>query len=324
LGRYEQAIETGERAYTIAGEVGDARLKAIAGMELGWQHMRAGNFHRAEALFNQVVAELDSSAASRGLPDQEWMRRFSLEGLVETLTFLGRYGEAVDLGEEAVRMAHDLGHAAPIAATLFRLGRAHASLGNVTTAIDLGNRSLTISRERNVLSTLQYALACLGMSYTLAGRSEEAVARLEEAVAAGESQKSLDAFTVAMLGHAYLSAGRQDDAHRSAHHALSMSRKTRPSIEAIALHLLGEIATRRSPSAIDVAAQHFRRALALATTLGMRPLAAHCHLSLGKLYRLTGKQDQAQQNLTTATTMYREMDMTYWLEQAEAELKACT
>jgi hypothetical protein len=53
----------------------------------------------------------------------------------------------------------------------------------------------------------------------------------------------------------------------------------------------------------------------------MRPLIAHCHLGLGKLYRRTGKHEQAQEHLTTATTMYREMGMTYWLEKAEAELR---
>ena len=55
--------------------------------------------------------------------------------------------------------------------------------------------------------------------------------------------------------------------------------------------------------------------------LGMRPLVAHCHLGLGKLYRRTGKPEQAQEHLTTATTMYREMGMTYWLEKAEAEMR---
>jgi hypothetical protein len=47
---------------------------------------------------------------------------------------------------------------------------------------------------------------------------------------------------------------------------------------------------------------------------------AHCHLGLGKLYRRTGKREQAQEHLATATMMYREMDMRFWLEQAEAEL----
>jgi hypothetical protein len=35
----------------------------------------------------------------------------------------------------------------------------------------------------------------------------------------------------------------------------------------------------------------------------------------------TGKHEQAQEHLTIATTMYREMGMTYWFEQAEAELR---
>ena len=52
----------------------------------------------------------------------------------------------------------------------------------------------------------------------------------------------------------------------------------------------------------------------------MRPLVAHCHLGLGKLYSRTGKGEQARGHLATATTMYREMDMRFWLEQAEAEM----
>ena len=51
----------------------------------------------------------------------------------------------------------------------------------------------------------------------------------------------------------------------------------------------------------------------------MRPLVAHCHLGLGKLYRRTGKPERAREHLTAATTMYREMDMGFWLEQGEAE-----
>ena len=52
----------------------------------------------------------------------------------------------------------------------------------------------------------------------------------------------------------------------------------------------------------------------------MRPLVAHCHLGLGTLYRRTGDAAKAQEHLTTATTMYREMGMTFWLEKADAEL----
>jgi hypothetical protein len=65
--------------------------------------------------------------------------------------------------------------------------------------------------------------------------------------------------------------------------------------------------------------RYYREALALAEPRGMRPLVAHCHLGLGKLSRRTGKREQAQEHLSTATTMYREMDMRFWLETAEKE-----
>ena len=61
--------------------------------------------------------------------------------------------------------------------------------------------------------------------------------------------------------------------------------------------------------------------MALAEELGMRPLVAHCHAALGKLYRRTDKPEQANEHLTTATTMYREMGMTFWLEKIETEQK---
>jgi hypothetical protein len=37
---------------------------------------------------------------------------------------------------------------------------------------------------------------------------------------------------------------------------------------------------------------------------GLRPLIAHCHLGLGKLYRRTDKGEQAQECLNLATKMY--------------------
>ncbi len=51
----------------------------------------------------------------------------------------------------------------------------------------------------------------------------------------------------------------------------------------------------------------------------MRPLIVHCHLGLAKLCRRTGQREQAQERLTTATTMCREMDMPFWLDKAEGE-----
>jgi hypothetical protein len=47
---------------------------------------------------------------------------------------------------------------------------------------------------------------------------------------------------------------------------------------------------------------------------------AHCHLDLGQLYHQTGRAEQARAALTTAIDLYRAMDMSFWLPQAEAAL----
>jgi tetratricopeptide (TPR) repeat protein len=87
-----------------------------------------------------------------------------------------------------------------------------------------------------------------------------------------------------------------------------------------AYRLLGEAVARGNPPEAEQAETHYRQALALADELGMRPLVAHCHLSLGTLYATIGQPAQARAALSSAITLYRTMDMTFWLPQAETAL----
>jgi tetratricopeptide (TPR) repeat protein len=218
-------------------------------------------------------------------------------------------------------MAEELGHSAPIARALCCLGYVYCGCGDADRATDVSTRSLALAREHDVRNLIQAASARLGVAYTLGGRATEAVACLEEAVETEQSANRMDAFTLVSLGRAYLSAGRPDDASGRAWEALATCReRSTRNFAASALHLLGDIAAGLEPPAPEHAEQHYRQALGVAEELGMRPLVAHCQLGLGKLYRRMDKQQQAQGHLTAATTMYREMGMTYWLEQAEAEL----
>ena len=58
----------------------------------------------------------------------------------------------------------------------------------------------------------------------------------------------------------------------------------------------------------------------LAEALRMRPIQAHCHLGLGMLYAQLDRQEQAHAELFAAIELYRAMDMTFWLPQAEAAM----
>src|SRR5262249_62358713 len=115
-------------------------------------------------------------------------------------------------------------------------------------------------------------------------------------------------------------SGRIDEAASHARDALALTRRLKArAAEAHALCLTGEIA---SVGAAKDAPGYYLEALALAGELGMRPLVAHCHLGLGKLNRRTSKREQALEHISTATTMYRDMGMQFYLEQAQAVMGA--
>ncbi len=164
----------------------------------------------------------------------------------------------------------------------------------------------------------------LGYAYTLSGRIVDATGLLEWAVAEAAAARLLflHSLQTLWLGEAYLLAGRRDAAIECARRAMdSATERKERGHQAWARRLLGEIASHRDPPQAKAGEDHYTQAMGLATELGMRPLVAHCHLGLGKLYRRTGQREQAAEHLTTATTLYREMDIRFWLAQAEAVSK---
>ena len=167
-----------------------------------------------------------------------------------------------------------------------------------------------------------YIAATLATAYALAGRAAVALPLVAGAVEEFRRRQlhARPALILLCAGMTYLSAGRIDEAASHAREALALTRRLGARGSAAhALCLAGDVG---SAGGAEDAEGYYREALALAGELGMRPLVAHCHLGLGKLYRRTGKREQAREHLTTATTMYREMNMGFWLEQAEAEMGA--
>jgi tetratricopeptide (TPR) repeat protein len=166
------------------------------------------------------------------------------------------------------------------------------------------------------------AAGALGLAYAVTGRLAEAILLLDQAVErAGRVDRRRETQWMAYLSEAYLRAGRSDDAHATVERLLALGRaRGERSTEAKGQHLLGEIAMQCEPLQTEAAGTYYRKALALAEALGMRPLQAHCHRGLGILYGTLGQQEPARRELSMAIEMYRTMAMTFWLPQAEAAL----
>ena len=167
----------------------------------------------------------------------------------------------------------------------------------------------------------------MGAAYALAGRLTEALPLLEQAPerAAAQGLMQDQARRVARLSEALLLSDRLAEAHTLAERALELARVHRErGNQASVLRLLGELHARHAPPQVEQAEAHYRQALSLAEDLGMRPLQAHCQRGLGTLYATTGQREQAYTALAAAMALYRAMDMTFWLPQAEAALAQVT
>jgi tetratricopeptide (TPR) repeat protein len=163
----------------------------------------------------------------------------------------------------------------------------------------------------------------LGAAYTLGGHVADAVPLLTQALEqmTGTEMGGSQVLCNLHLSEAHMLADRLEDAHALAERAVALTPAQQlRGHQAYILRLLGEIAARRDPPESAQAEAHYRQALALADELGMRPLLAHCHLGLGTLYATLGRGDTARTALSTAIALYRAMDMTFWLPEAEVLL----
>jgi tetratricopeptide (TPR) repeat protein len=318
-GDYDEAVRFGQEALSIARTLGDRSVEVVATSFLGWTHAARGEFSEAATLLERNVAlEGDLRYERFGAPAIQ----SALSGaiLADVLSQLGRFDEAIGHAEAAVQTAEAADHPFTLYFGLFDLGLVHRRRGDLPRATRVLERCRDLCRTSQNGVATPVAAATLGAAYALAGRADEALPLVAGAVEDFRRRKihTRPAFILMCAGMTCLLAGRIDEAASYAREALALTRRlgARGS-EAHALCLAGDVA---STGGAGDAEGYYREALALAEPRGMRPIVAHCHLGLGKLYRRTGKREQAQEHLTTATTMYREMGMTYWLEQAEGEV----
>jgi tetratricopeptide (TPR) repeat protein len=326
LGDVDEALEAGTRALKLEERQGDLRLRMLATGQLAFAHFWRGEYECAVQLGIDALARLPAEWVyenfGHSAPASTWNRGL----LVRSLSELGRFGEAAVHGAETLRLAEPTQHAYTVGFAYQSVSLLHLLKGDWTKAYSLNEHAIAVLRTGNVVLLLSNGLAFSALVLAQLGEASEALNRIAESEQRMEHLASQGNILVLnlgchVLGRACLLLGRLTEARNLADRAVGCA-PAQSGVAAHALHLLGDIATHRDRFDAECGEAHYRNALALAEPRGMRPLVAHCHLGLGKLYRRTGDRQQAQEHLTTATTMYREMDMRFWLEQAEAEMGA--
>jgi len=322
-----QARPYAQRARDIGASIADVELTVAADYYLGWAGHAAGDLLDAENILRNCL--MAAVPATWGYwhclskqPRHNVAARWSL---AISLGERGAFREAITQAQEGVQFAEASDDVFSLILAYWGLGHVYNLKGDLSRADAVLERALALSRRWSYLIYSADIGAQLGYVYALSGRASEGLGLIGQACADLESVgvTFLHSLAVAHLGEAYRLADRLEEAHAAAARALNLARERgERGREADVLRLLGDVAAHPERLDVKAADAHYSEALALASELGMRPVAAHCRLGLGRLAAETGGADKAREHLTTAAEMYRDMGMDFWQAQAETVLRS--
>lgn len=316
------AVAFGRKAQGLAQSLGDVPLQVAASLFLGLACFSTLDYRQAEEHFLGVL---------RMLGDELSLEKFFLAGFpgVSARAFLtriyadrGEFERGIVHGEQAIRLADAVDHPYSRGIASWCLADLLVTKGELSRAVGLLEHGLSVARTWNLPFLVAGNSGSLGYAYALLGRTADGPPLLEQALGVFEKMGHRFAQSLFMpqLGEAYMRAGRWADALDLAGRALALARESgQRTGEATALYLLGEASVDENAPA--QAEGYYRQALALAAELGMRPLVARCHHGLGRLYLGSSQPGPARDELAAATTLYRDMDMQFWPDSANAEMR---
>ena len=324
-GEPQRALEYGQRCLEMAEARNDLGLRVTGKFYMCWACEGLGRYREGVEHARDVIGLLE------GPREQE---RFGLSGLPYSgvcavaswcLAELGDFGGARELLRQGERVAVAADHVYSRTTLAICHGYLLLHQGRPADAVAILGPATKTCREKNFAGWLMLGLSPLAYASALLGQTVEAIPLAQEAITAQEKTGAFvnRAYMHMTLARVYLEAGDLERAEASARTGLGFAdQHAERGWRGWNHWVLGEVAARRDPRDPAQAEDQYHQATRVATELGMRPLAAHCHVGLGTLYGRLTRQRKAQEHLTIATTMFRGMDMLFWLEKARATITA--
>jgi DNA-binding SARP family transcriptional activator len=324
LGRTRDAMRMAQRCLELARGIDDPMLELVVRQTVGRAEWEAGAYAEAVARLRQNVGtlalELDRPHPGTLRPVRAAV--ISRYWLVLCLAELGEFDEGSALAEEALQFSERWDHPWSRALSYRIIAAVALRRGDLEGALPAAARSLELCTTNEVPYMFPALASLYGYVLALSGRIGDGVALMEraQAVARETAAESAEPMRRAQLGEGYLLAGRPEAARDLAVEAFELAEERgEQGYAAWARRLLAEIAGVAPSLTPETAEDHYRDALTRANALGMRPLAAHCHLGLGGVYSRAGKRSEATEHLAAAATTFRVLGMRRGLLQAKED-----
>jgi predicted ATPase/class 3 adenylate cyclase len=315
-GETQQAIEYGQRCLTVGRATADLALQGLARQYMGQSYHAQGDYAKAEqTLKENIEASAHDQATTSYVASCGW--------LAFSLADRGAFDAANSYLAEAQRAAETTQHAYSQLIAWTLIGLVWIRRGRLARAVLPLERGLEACRRKHLTVWLPIPLSLLGLAFVRMGHVAEGLRLLEDGVAVSRElgiRAYLSAWLV-NLAEGLLAAGDHARALETARQALDLARECgERGHEAAALQVLGDVTARGATADLRAARGHYEAALGLADELGLHPLAASCHLSLGELDARTGDDAAAAQRRAQAQRISGELGLRAWQQQVEQEV----
>jgi predicted ATPase len=316
------ARELGEQLLNIAQCAQDPALLLQAHHALGPLHVQMGDWDTALAHLEQGIALYD--------PQQHRAHAFLYGGhdpgvccrvhSAWCLWVLGYPDQALRRSHEALACARDLSHPTSLAHAQLSISWFHQFRRDHSVTQELAEALIRLAAEQGLPTYLAGGSVLRGWTLSERGQADEGIAQIRQGLAALALYWRIN--FLPLLAEAYGRAGKAADGLAVLTEALTAVQQTEFCCFEPEMHRLkGELLLSCAPENPADAEACFRKAITLARCQSARSWELRAVLSLSRLYRLQGKEEEARPILAEIYGWFTEGFDTADLQEAQALLQ---
>jgi len=302
-GETNAALDYAARCLAVGDSTGDVPLQVLARQYLGQSYHAQGDYSRAEQVLEENLKALEATPTGTSYVS-------SCGWLAWSLAERGDFQTADVHVERVMQSAAASQHSYTQAIAWTLAGVVSIRRQQLARAVLPLTRSLELCRRKRLTVWEPIPSSLLGLAFIRMGHVAEGLRLVEDGVKLSRELgvRAYLPLWILNLGEGYLADGALQRAEETVSEALELAvAGGERGHEAYAHYLLGEIAARRDPQALDQARERYQTALRLSEMLGMRPLAGWAGLGLRGIYAAMGMSAEAEAHGAAAEAVLREL-----------------